>query len=201
MKSIDGYPSGRVYVGFDLAAEGEAAWKEIFANGQRVMLNESGPSAMVRPVKEKTMIRGSKIGARSERSQEELVASLSEWKKWIDPADMEQLESFGVTIDVLEEAFSAARLNNPTFGVEDQAREGERMRPDKKPGQHFAEFVKEYVETLKELAATREDPGLLYEAMFLPGEEIDYDLFDEEEERLAALHEEMESYRPYEEAK
>ncbi len=196
VKSIDGYPNGRVYVGFDLALEGENAWKEIFANGQRIMLNEAGPAAVVRPVKEKVMIRGEKLGARSERSEEELVASLSEWKEWIDPTDMKELESFGVTIDVLEEAFNAARRNNPTFGVEDQAREGERMRPDKKPGQHFKEFVEMYVETLKELASTRENPGMKYEGLFLPGEDIDYDLFDIEEERLSKLQEEMESYRP-----
>ena len=43
-------------------------------------------------------------------------------------------------MDVLEEAFTATRRHNPTFGVEDQAREGERMLMDKSPGQHFNEF-------------------------------------------------------------
>jgi hypothetical protein len=43
------------------------------------------------------------------------------------------------------------------------------------------------------LATTREEPGLKYEAMFLPGEEIDYSLFDEEKERLASLREKYKS--------
>jgi len=41
------------------------------------------------------------------------------------------LELFGVTVDIIE----AANLrNNPTFCVEDQAREIERIREEKKPG-------------------------------------------------------------------
>ena len=190
VRSADGHATGRIYVGFDTEREGEAAWKEIFASGQKMMLNEAGPAARVRPVKEVRLVRGSKLGARSERTQEELIASFTAWKDEVDPKDIEILESFGVTMDVLEEAFSAARLNNPTFGVEDQAREGERLRMEHGPGGHFSEFVQLYIETLKELAATREEPGLKYEAMFLPDEEIEFSLFDDEDKRLAALREE-----------
>jgi hypothetical protein len=53
-----------------------------------------------------------------------------------------------------------------------------------------SDFVKLYVETLKELGATRENPGDMFEAMFLPNEGIDYSLFDEEEECLAKVKEE-----------
>jgi len=56
------------------------------------------------------------------------------------------LESYGVTIDVLEEAFLAAR-RNPTFAAEDQAREGERVREEYDPGGHFQEFVQMYIDT------------------------------------------------------
>ena len=50
---------------------------------------------------------------------------------------------------VLEDAFMTTRCNNPTFGVKDLARSGERMHDDKEPGQGFREFVKLYVETMK----------------------------------------------------
>lgn len=188
VKSLDGHPTGRVYVGFDLEREFNAACKELLASGQKIMLNKAGPAARVRPVKEIALPRGSKLGDRSERTQEELIASFKEWKDYVDPKDIEILESFGVTIDVLEEAFTAAR-NNPTFGVEDQARKGERLRNEYAPGDHFREFVQMYIDTLKELGTTKENPGLKYEAMFLPDEEIDYDLIDEEQERLALLRE------------
>jgi len=195
VKSIDGHPNGRVYVGFDLASEGKVAWEEIRSNGQQIMFSETEPAARVMEVHEKALVRGSKLGARSERSAEDLVASLSEWKNWIDPADLKELESFGVTIDILEESFSATRRNNPTFSVEDQAREGERMRDEKKPGEHFAEFVQDYIGILKELSTTRENPGLKYESMFMPEEEVDLELFDAEQERVAALAEEFASTR------
>lgn len=191
--SLDGYPSGRVYVGFDLESEYERAWEEIFSSGQKVMFNEPGPPVRIRPVKERELIRGSKLGARSERSQEELIASFSEWKNAIDPADKEFLESMGITMDVLEEAFTAARRYNPTFGVEDQAREGERMLMDQSPGQHFQEFVKLYIDTLKEAAFSREDPGLKYKSMFMPDEEIDYSFITDEEERLSEINEKYRS--------
>jgi hypothetical protein len=144
-------------------------------------------------VKERPLLRGEKLGERSERTEEELLASLqSSWQDHVDPKDIEFLESFGVSRDVLEDAFLAARYNNPSFGVEDMARSGERMHANKIPGQEYSDFVKLYVETMKELAATRENPGLMFEAMFLPGEEMDFSLFDEEEERLAKLREERE---------
>lgn len=188
VKSLDGHPTGRVYVGFDLERECNNAWKELFGSGQKIMFNEAGPAARVRPVKEIPFPRGSKLGARSERTQEELIASFKAWKDYINPEDVATLESYGVTMDVLEEAFTAAR-HNPTFGVEDQAREGERLRNEYAPGDHFREFVQLYIDTLKELGTTKENPGLKYEGMFVPGEEMDYELFDYEKKRLASLRE------------
>jgi hypothetical protein len=190
VKSSDGHPTGRVYVGFDLEREGDDAWNEISSSGEKIVFNETAPATRVMQVKEVALVRGSKLGARSERTQEELIASFSAWKDYVDPKDMETLESFGITMDVLGDAFKAARHSNPTFGVEDQAREGERMRDEYAPGGHFREFVQMYIDTLKEVGATKEEPGLKYESMFLPGEELEYTLFDDEEERLAALKKE-----------
>lgn len=193
VRFLDGYPSGRVYVGFDLESEYRNAWQEIFSSGQKVLFNESGLVSRIRPVKEKALIRGSKLGARSERTQKQLVESFSDWKKAIDPADIKFLESVGVTMDVLEESFIAARHNNPTFGVEDQARVGERMHLDKTPGQHFNEFVKLYVETLKDAAYSREKPGFKYNSMFMSDEEIDFSFMDDESKRLSQINEKYRS--------
>ena len=119
------------------------------------------------------------------------MASLqNSWKDYVDEKDIEFLESHGISIDVLEDAFLAARYNNPTFGVEDMERRGDKLHSDRIPGQDYSDFVKLYVETMKELVSTRDNPGGMYESMFLlPGEEIDFSLFDEEEERLEKLRE------------
>jgi hypothetical protein len=58
-------------------------------------MSQPGPLVRSRPVKERVLVRGSKLGARSERSQEELIALFSEWKKEIDPADHELLVRHG----------------------------------------------------------------------------------------------------------
>ena len=188
VKSIDGHPTGRAYVGFDLETEGAATWDHILSQKQIITFNKAGPATRVQPVKEIALVRGSKLGARSERSQEELIASFNDWKNDVDPKDLETLESFGITMVELEETFRAAR-KSPTFAVEDQARQGERMREEYAPGEHFKDFVKLYIETLKEVGATRENPGLKFEGLFMPDEELEYSLFDYEEERIRELRE------------
>ena len=190
--SMDGHKTGRVYVGFDLESEGQNAWDAISQSGHQIQVGKQKQSVKVRPVKERALLRGAqKTGERSERSQDELWASLQHsWKDHVEEADLEFLESHGVTRDVLEDAFLAARYNNPSFGVEDLERSGDKLHADRIPGQEYGEFVQLYVETLKELVTTRENPGALYESMFLPGEEMEFSLFDEEEERLEKLREE-----------
>ena len=69
------------------------------------------------------------------------------------------------------------------------------LKRDEKRGQHFAEFVQDYISILKELSTTRDNPGLKYESMFMPEEEVDLELFDAEQERIAALAEEFASTR------
>jgi uncharacterized membrane protein YgcG len=191
VKSLGGHPTGRVYVGFDLQSECDRAWKAIKSSGNKIVLNDSGQTIRAKPLKERGMVRGKKLGERTQRSEEELLACLkTSWQDHVDPTDIDLLESMGISRDVLEDAFLAARYNNPTFGTEGLAREGERLNNTKKPGQEYSDFVKLYVETLKELGATRENPGDMFKAMFLPNEEIEYSLFDEEEERLAKVKEE-----------
>jgi len=196
---LEGHFTGRVYVGFDLQEEGIAAWKAIEELGQRIQIvaGEEGIVAdgsfiRVRPVQEKDVKRSPKLAPRTYRSEEELLDSLMDWTKHVDQSDIEYLESMGIGKHVLAEAFMAVRHNNPTFGTEDWARQGEKLRNEKKPGHHFRQFVRLYVETLKEVATTREKPGMLYEAMFVPGEEMDLEIFDREEARLEKLKQQYE---------
>jgi len=196
---LEGHFTGRVYVGFDLQEEGMAAWKGIEELGQRIQIVAGEDSIVtdgsfirVRTVQEKDVKRGQKLTPRTYRSEEELLQSLMDWDKYVDESDIQYLESMGVGKHVLAEAFMAVRHNNPTFGTEDWARQGEKLRNEKKPGHHFRQFVKLYIETLKEVATTREKPGMLFEGMFVPGEELDLSVFDREEARLEKLKREYE---------
>ena len=47
--------------------------------------------------------------------------------------------------------------------------------------------MRKYLSVLKSCVGTREDPGLMYEAMFRPDQEVDTGLFDMEEERIREL--------------
>ena len=48
-------------------------------------------------------------------------------------------------------------------------------------------LVRKYLKILKSCVATKEDPGLLYEAMFPPDQDVDLGLFDIEENRIKEL--------------
>ena len=209
VKCLDGHPTGCVYVGFDLESECLRAWEDISTNGRkRIIFNDNNSEdekssstinhqqhpptkVFVQSIQEKTLLRGKKLGERTERTADELHSCLhTKWEQYVDPADIEHLEERGVPRGVLEDAFMTARYRNPTYGVEDLARIGERMHDDKVPGQAFEEFVKLYVETMKEVAADKDDPGLYYEGMFMPDEEVDLSFFDDEQERVEKLQEE-----------
>jgi len=196
VKTIDGKPTGRVYVGFDYIQDYDRACEDLskasygiyWQHNDNEQKHKKGSPSIVKLISEKNIINGSKFGHKSYRSEEELWDNLhNAWKKYVDPKDIAYLESKGVSRDVLEDAFMTVRFKNPTFGVEDQARVGEKLREGYEPGQHFREFVETYVETLKECASTKEDPGMFYNAMFFPDEEVDYELFDSEEERLEKI--------------
>lgn len=47
--------------------------------------------------------------------------------------------------------------------------------------------MRSYVEALLEGTSTREEPGMIYEGMFYPEEEVDFELFDREEIRVGDL--------------
>lgn len=186
VKSICGQVTGRAYIGFDLDMEVEAAFKDITESNKEIRLRNEGPFSRVKIVRE-DLKKGEKLGPRSYRSQEELWKSLRCWEEYVDPKDLEYFESKGIYKEVLEEAFIAARYHNPTYGVEDQARKGERLLKNKEPGQHYREFVQSYVKTLKEMIPTKENPGEPYKAMFMPDEEIHFDFLDQEEDRTRKL--------------
>lgn len=188
VKSICGRPTGRVYVGFDLEMEIEAALTDIIKSNRQIRLRDSGSTCRVKIVRE-DIKKGKKLGPRTYRTEEELWESLRCWEDYVDPKDLEYFESKGIYKEVLEEAFIAARYHNPTYGVEDQARRGERLLSKKKPGQHFREFVETYVSSLKELIPTKDNPGEAYIQQFRPGEEIDFELLKKEEQRMRKLKE------------
>ena len=131
------------------------------------------------------------------------------WEEHVSNDDLSMLEDAGIDKSVLEEAFAATRHgNNATFGIDGDlvgsnnqilgdrsgynGGKGSRglpilngkERPPSAGGIRFKEFVQMYVETLREVCATKDKPGDMYEALFVEGEEIDLSLFDHEEERL-----------------
>lgn len=187
VKTIDGDATGRVYVGFDLDQDYQAALAVL---GQKVSFSNTGLTTRIRPVKDKRLLRGEKIGSRTERSEEELLYALqNSWMDHVDPKDLKFLEAHGVSKDVLEEAFLAARYENPSFGLEDDVRIGERLR-DNGTGESYRDFVKLYIETLMEVIATKEKPGAMYEGMFMSNEPIDHEFLEREEKRIANLQKE-----------
>ena len=64
---------------------------------------------------------------------------------------------------------------------------GERLYQEKRRGAHYKILVRKYLKILKSCVATKEDPGLLYEAMFPPDQDVDLGLFDIEENRIKEL--------------
>jgi len=191
VKPLDGVTyTGRVYVGFDLESEGIKAYNDIVANhiqhkSQITNLTTCGTPIFVSPVKEKTLVRGSKLGERSYRNADELQYCLHDkWREYVSQEDMELLEKMGVPTHVLEDSFMTARFHNPSFAAEGLARVGERLNEELGPGDEFREFVEMYVESLKELGSSKENSGPMYEGMFLPEEEMEFSMFDDEKKRL-----------------
>lgn len=124
---------------------------------------------------------------RSVRSEDDLLDSLNNWKQHVDPEDMEELQAHGISMEALDEAFRAIRYHNTTFASMDQAMRKEALNPDKDAGGMYKEFVQTYIQTLKECLSTPENPGPIYESIMGPGEEVDTEFFDIEEERLEEL--------------
>lgn len=181
-----GKPSGRAYVGFDIPGEAEAAIKSLHG---RIELG--GRKAVMKLVGDRS-IPGQPVPRpekRPERSVEELLEDLNNWERFVDPADLEELESIGISKVVIDEALRGIRYSNPTFGAFDSSLRSESLEPEKMTGQQYKELVQMYVATLKECVATPDNVGRLFQGMHFPDEPIDMEIFDAEVERQKAIKE------------
>jgi len=66
VKSSDGHPTGRVCVGLDLEKECDEALNEISRLEEEIVFKEAALPTRVRPVVDVALVRGSKVGARSD---------------------------------------------------------------------------------------------------------------------------------------
>ena len=175
-----GVPTGDAYVGFELPGEVDRA---LSALGN--MASIGGADVVLTPVVDRRQLRrGVRETSRPERAVDELRSDLDDWERHVDPADLAELEALGVRKDVLDEVMRTLRHGNRTFAAADQAIAGERLYEDHAPGGHYREVVQTYLDVVRSCAGTREEPGLLYEAMFEPDMDVDTRLFDMEVERI-----------------
>jgi hypothetical protein len=182
VRCSQGLPTGSAYVGFELPGEINQV-TELY-NGKATI---GGAEVTLRPVRDKLLRRGVREAARPARSLEILENDLYNWERHVDPKDIKELEDLGIEKSVLDEIFVTLRHSNRTFGAIDQAMSGERLYQEKRRGAHYKILVRKYLKILKSCVATKEDPGLLYEAMFPPDSEVDLGLFDIEENRIKEL--------------
>ncbi|KAL7442045.1 hypothetical protein ACHAXM_011272 [Skeletonema potamos] len=182
VRCSQGLPTGSAYVGFELPGE----IKEVIElyNGRATI---GGAEVTLRPVRDKLLRRGVREASRPARSLEILENDLYNWERHVDAKDIKELEDLGIEKSVLDEIFVTLRHSNRTFGAIDQAMSGERLYQEKRRGAHYKILVRKYLKILKSCIATKEDPGLLYEAMFPPEQEVDLGLFDIEENRIKEL--------------
>jgi hypothetical protein len=186
VKCSAGLQTGRVYVGFDIPGEAEIAIRSL--NGRL----ELGGRKVVMKLVQQRRIPGEALARpekRPERNVEELLEDLNNWERYVDPADLEELEKLGISKVVIDEALRGIRYSNPTFGALDTSLRSESIEPDKMTGQQYKELVQMYIATLKECVATPDSVGKLFEAMHFPDEPIDLSIFDAEKERQEAIKE------------
>eukprot|EP00591_Stephanopyxis_turris_P002183 CAMPEP_0195530226 /NCGR_PEP_ID=MMETSP0794_2-20130614/33056_1 /TAXON_ID=515487 /ORGANISM="Stephanopyxis turris, Strain CCMP 815" /LENGTH=436 /DNA_ID=CAMNT_0040661695 /DNA_START=135 /DNA_END=1445 /DNA_ORIENTATION=+ len=168
--------TGSAYIGFDRPGERHKAFLGFSKHNKKRQLGEW---VTMHPVKEKPLLKGRrKIDARPERSEEELLDDLQNWERFVDPSDLRYLEDHGVEKTILDDVFLKIRYQNRSFGALDQAIRTERLEDSVDQGGQYKKFVTMYVQTLKECMTTPNNPGLLTEAMFEQGEEVDLTLFD-----------------------
>lgn len=146
-----------------------------------------GCEVILTPVQDKLLRRGKREGARPARSLEELKDDLTNWEKHVDPKDIKELEALGIDKSILDEALITLRQNNRSFAGIDQAMPGERLYEQRPVGEHYRYAVRLYIKLLKECAGSKEDPGLMYKAMFSPDQQVDLSIFEYEAERIKAL--------------
>lgn len=177
-----GLSTGCAYVGFELP--GEIDHVTDLYNGKATI---GGTDVTLRPVSDKKIRRGVREGARPARSAEELHADLYDWERHVDPKDIAELAELGIEKGVLDEIMITLRHHNRTFAAGDQSISGERLYQEVKVGNHYRNAVRKYLKVLKSCVGTKEEPGLMYEAMFSPDQEVDMGLFDIEEDRIREM--------------
>lgn len=183
VRCSQGLPTGSAYVGFEMPGEMDQV-KELYKDLKATI---GGAEVTFRPVRDKMLRRGVREGARPTRSVEELRSDLYDWERHVDPKDIQELADLGIEKGVLDEAMITLRHHNRTFAAGDQAISGERLYQERQTGMHYRDVVRKYLKVLKGCVGTREDPGLMYWAMFAPDQEMDMGLFDIEEERISEL--------------
>jgi hypothetical protein len=177
-----GIPTGKAYVGFDHFGEAEAAMSLCDSGGRLSGLGLN--KVIMKRVREATKITREK---RPTRKEEELLDSLDNWEQYVDPKDLEDLYKHGISKEALDEALRAIRYHNPTFASLDQAKRTETLNPEKDMGGMYREMVETYISTLKDCISTPEEPGIIYQSIFLPDEEIDTEIFENEPTRQEIL--------------
>ena len=183
VRCSQGIPTGCAYIGFELPGEIDEV-REVYTDGKALI---RGCEVTFRSVRDKLLRRGSRETARPSRSVEELHSDLYDWERHVDPKDIAELEQLGIEKGVLDEIMLTLRHHNRTFAAGDQSILGERLYEQRQVGTHYRDVVKKYLKLLRSCVGTREDPGLMYEAMFRPDEDVDMGLFDIEEERIKDL--------------
>jgi hypothetical protein len=171
----DGIPTGRAYVGFDEHGEMEAAMALCESNGRLIGLGQN--KVIMKRVRDAVKIPREK---RPVRDEAELLDSLDNWEQYADPDDLAKLYEHGISKEALDEALRAIRYQNPTFSSLDQAIRSETTNPEKESGGMYRELVQTYISTLKDCISTPENPGPIYESLFLPDEEVDTEIFEDE---------------------
>lgn len=177
-----GLPTGKAYVGFDGHGEAEAAMAACGTNGRIEGLGHN--KVIMKRVRDTRKITRDN---RSARTEEELLDSLDNWEQYVDPKDLEELLENGISKEALDETFRGIRYQNPTFSSLDQAIRSEAMNPEHESGGMYRELVQQYIVTLKECLSTPENPGPIYESLFLPDEELDTEIFEDEVDRQEEL--------------
>jgi len=164
----EGNPIGRAYVGFDRLGEIQKVFET--HNGRMTMGDNR---IFLRKVQEKGRRKNLARESRPLRTEEELLDDLNNWEKHVDPDDIEMILSTGIKKETLDNVMRTIRFSNTSYGPYDQAVSKERFRADGDRGEEYREFIKVYIENLKELLPTKKNPGLGYEALFFPDEEVD----------------------------
>ena len=188
-----GHRSGTAYVGFDIPGEAEALLNSLPPGGRLLGLGDR--PVIARMVHDRRFPGQKSVypDKRPERTEEEILDDLNNWEKYVDPADLEELEKAGIQKIVLTEAFRNMRFKNATFGALDSTVRDDAIEPEKASGELYKELVQLYIKTLKECIATPDNVGAMYKGLHLPDEEIDLSIFDREKDRQKMLQERRET--------